>query len=370
MRHAVAALLVVVTLAGCKQEPPVPGRVEVVVDTAVQKPWRREQVFVGRLAAAEDVAIRTKVSGYLKEKTFREGEEVKAGDLLFRIDPAPVEAELRKAEAALKQAESARSLADANYKRGQEVFAKGAISASEIDKLKGAVNDADANLAAVKAQLDGATLNLGYTEVRAPVSGRIGASKVSVGDLVGPDSGGLVTLVSIDPVRVEFQVSEVVFLNALKKRREYEARGETPPPLHVSIEQSNGERYGREGVIDYVDNRINETTATLTVKASVPNPDGQLVVGQYVRVHVPAPQENPVLMIPQAALQSDQQGMFVLEVDAENAVRRRNVQVGERVEDRIIVTGGIAEGARLIVRGVQKVKTGQTVDVKPLPPQA
>jgi membrane fusion protein (multidrug efflux system) len=370
MRHALIAALVVVTLAGCKQAPPTPGPVEVVVDTAIQKTWRRETVFVGRLAAAEDVAIRTKVSGYLKEKAFREGDEVKAGDLLFRIDPAPVEAEVRKAEAALKQAESARSLAQANMKRGQEVFDKGAISASELDKLKGAMNDAEANLAAVKAQLDGARLNLGYTEVRAPVSGRIGASKASVGDLVGPDSGGLVTLVTVDPIRVEFQVSEVVFLNALKKRREYEARGETPPPLHVSVEQSNGERYGREGVIDYIDNRINETTATLTVKASVPNPEGQLVVGQYVRVHVPAPQEESVIMIPQAALQSDQQGMFVLEVDADNKVKRRNVTVGDRVEDRVIVIGGLAEGARLIVRGVQKVKTGQTVNVKALPPQA
>ncbi len=355
-------LLGVLLLAACQQQEASAPPPEVVVDVATLETYQPRLAYAGRLHAVEDVAIRARVNGYLKERAFHEGDLVKAGDVLYRIDPAPFEAELASAHAALVRAQAGVDVARRNYERGRDLLPRGAISVSEMDRLEGAMVEAEANLESAEAQVESARVNLSYTRITAPLSGRVGASQASVGDLVGPDAGALTTLVSIDPIRAHFQVSESLFLAMDSRRREIEAVDpEIVREVEVELELSDGSRYPHRGVLDFISNRIDELTGTIATRASVPNPEERLRPGQYVRIHVFLPVQEEVVMIPQAALQADQQGDFVLVVDAGDQVRRRTVEQGPRVAGKVIIREGLDDGERVVVRGIQRVRPGQLV---------
>lgn len=364
-------LLSLALIGACADEPPPPPMVEVVVDTVVLDPYQPKLSFVGRLHARDDVSIQAKVSGYLLSHNFREGELVAAGDLLYQIDPAEFEAQMSRARAALAKAKANQAVAYSNYKRGKDLLPDGNISASEMDQLTASKLEADANVESALAQIKTAEVSLSYTRILAPITGRIGRNEFSTGDLVGPNSGTLNTLVSIDPIQALFQLSEAIYVASVIERMGSDRTQEltdSVSDVRVLLELSNRQLYKEEGRIDYIANRISEDTGTLEARASIPNPDGHLVPGQYVRVILESETLLEALFVPQAAVQADQQGNFVLVVE-NDVVQRRNVVLDQRVDDKVVARQGLDEGDQVIVRGLQQVRPGQPVTTRPLPQQ-
>ncbi len=357
-------------LLACAEEPPPKSTVEVVVDKAEQRTYHPSTSFVGRLKATDDVDIQAKISGYLKSRDFTEGELVERGEMLFHIDPAQYEAALKQAEAELARARANQAVAERNYKRGQELLPKGAISVSEMDRLEAAKLEADAGVKSAQARVKAAEVDLSYTVIRAPISGRIGRSDFSRGDLIGPESGVLTTLVSLDPIKALFAVSESVYLASERRRRQLEEEGQPADlaAIKVTLELSDGELYGQSGHIDYLSNRIDEDTGTIEARASIPNSQGKLRPGQYVKVLLELPYEIDAVLVPQAAVQADQQGSFVMVVGTDNVVERRNVMLGDRLQQKVVINGDtVAAGERVVVRGLQRIRAGQTVKAREIP---
>ena len=361
---AVAAFSLV--LIACTPEPPPQRVVEVVVDEVVNEPYQPQSEYVGRLYAKDDVAIQAKVTGYLLSRDFQEGQLVEAGDTLFTIDDSEYQAALARAKADLAAAVANQANAQRNFNRGEELLPRGAISQAEMDNLTAKKLDADASIESANAQVASANVNIGYTVIHAPISGRIGRSKVSPGDLVGPNSGDLTTLVSIDPIEAMFQISEATYIAALSERMQGNPNLDALRTIEVTLEMTNGVIYPEVGRIDYFANRIDEATGTLETRASIPNPHSLLVPGQYVKVILQDSNLLEGLFIPQAAVQADQQGSFVLVVDGGNTVVRHNVELGDRFDDLVLVKKGVEEGERVIVRGLQQVRPGMPVQVKSL----
>jgi membrane fusion protein (multidrug efflux system) len=355
------ALALVLSLVACTEEVPEVRVVDVVVDEVLLEPYRPKSEYVGRLLAQDDVAIQAQVTGYLLSRDFAEGELVQAGDVLYTIDSSEYRAEMARAKADLAAAVANQANAARNYKRGKELLPKGAISESEMDNLTATKLDSDARIASSEAQITSAEVNLGFTTMTAPISGRIGRSMVSPGDLVGPTSGNLTTLVSIDPIEALFQVSEATYVSAIATRMGGELDPESVRNIEVSLEMTNGELYPEVGRIDYFANRIDATTGTLEARALIPNPHSLLVPGQYVRVILQDTNLLEGLFIPQSAVQADQQGGFALIVDTNSAVVRRNLELGHRLDDKILVIKGLSEGEQVIVRGLQQVRPGMVV---------
>ena len=363
---AVPLLLASLLLVACAEEAPPPQMVEVVVAEVVAEPYQPKSEYVGRLQARDDVAIEAKVSGYLLSRDFREGDYVARDQILYTIDSSEYEAALARAKAELAAAVANQANAERNYRRGQELLPRGAISEAEMDDLTAKKLDADAHIEAANAQIFSAEVNLGFTTIRAPISGRIGRSSVSVGDLVGPNTGSLTTLVSIDPIEAMFQVSEATYVAVISGRMEAGANVDALRNIEVTLELTNGIQYPEVGTIDYFANRVDRATGTLEARASIPNPHSALVPGQYVRVILKDTNLIEGLFLPQAAVQADQQGSFVLIVNGGSTVQRRNVELGDRFDDMVLVHKGVAEGDRVIVRGLQQVRAGMPVQVRSL----
>ncbi|MFT6680565.1 MAG: membrane fusion protein (multidrug efflux system) [Haliea salexigens] len=333
----------------------------VVVDTVRVEPYQAQSVYVGRLVARDDVTIRASVSGYLMERSFNEGEQVQAGDVLYVIDPSEYVAALAIARADLAAAKANQTNAQRNYQRGLELLPKSAISQVEMDNLTAQKLDADARIESAQAQVTAAEVNLGFTTIKAPISGRIGRSQVSPGDLVGPSSGDLTTLVSIDPIEALFQVSEATYIDQISQRVTANPTVDDLKNIEVTLELADGLQYPEVGQIDYFGNRIDAATGTMEARARIPNPYGLLVPGQYVRVTLQDTALKEGLFVPLAAVQADQQGTFALVVADDGTVQRSNAQLGERLDDMVLVTGGLQAGDRVIVRGLQQVRPGMPV---------
>lgn len=348
-------------LMACTEEPVVIPATEVVIDKVKEEPYRPTMSFVGRLQAENDVKIQAKVTGYLDSWHFNEGDIINKGDVLYEIDPAQFKADLSSANANLASAQAEVTVSKRNFLRGKELLPKGAISASEMDKLEAKKLQADANLEGAKAQVLAAEVNLGYTQVQAPINGRIGRSAFSAGDLIGPDSGVLTSLVSIDPMKALFQISESIYLARTNEMAKKSANGEPVEELVIRLELTDKSIYPHTGKMDYISNRIDENTGTLEARATIPNPDGFLRPGQYVRVLVETPFDVPTKMIPQSAVQADQQGNYIFSVGPDNKVLRKNIEVGQRVGSRVVVMKGLADGEVVVVQGLQKVRPGQVV---------
>lgn len=364
-------LLTIVTLIACSEEAQQRPPVQVVIDEVVSEPYQPKSEYVGRLQARDDVGIEAKVTGYLLTRDFREGQFVERDQILYTIESSEYEAALARARADLASAVANQANAERNYKRGMELLPRGAISQAEMDDLTAKKLDADARIESANAQIFSAEVNLGFTTIRAPISGRIGRSIASVGDLVGPTSGNLTTLVSIDPIEALFTISEATYVAAISGRMSDGANVDALRDIEVTLELTNGVVYPEVGMIDYIANRVDQTTGTLESRASIPNPHSALVPGQYVRVILKSTTLLYGLFLPQAAVQADQQGSFVLIVDGGSVVQRRNVELGDRFDDLVLVKKGVEEGDRAIVRGLQQVRPGMPVQVRSLSePQA
>lgn len=352
--------VLLITSACSDDSDQAPPAIEVVVTDVQLLPYQRRNSYVGRLEAAQDVTIQAKVSGYLKQRFFAEGQHISKGAKLYAIDPATFEASKEQAEAEIESGKAKVKVATRNYQRGEQLVTSGVISASQMDELEGTYFEAIAALKAAEAVYDKALINFNDTIITAPISGQIGRSKYYVGDLVNPESGELTTIVNTQTVNAVFSINQKMLLQ-IHQSNINEEDLPTATDVEVLIKLSDDSIYPHKGALDFLDNRIDEATGTVRVTAIIPNPDGYLRHGQYVRVIVQAAESVAALMIPQATVQSDQLGNFVLVVSPNKVVNRAEVKLGQRVDEKVIVIDGLSEGQRLILQGIQKVRIGQTV---------
>lgn len=367
IRNPLPLWLCAATLCACGGGEPPPAPPPPAVEYRVVEPQAvaTRFEFVARTRAREDTAIRAQISGTITERRFDEGEGVAEGDLLFRIDPRPYQAALNSAQADLSSAVTALEVAERNLARGLELEPDGYISASEMDQLRGTRDSSIASKEAAEAALEQAQINLDFTEVRAPFSGRAGRSELSIGDLVSPGGEPLVTLVQIDPMLVDFDISEQILANSMIENQRRAAEGLAPFEYTPRLQLVTGDPYPHVGRIDYANNRVNASTGTVTVTAAFPNPDNLLLPGQFTRVFVERDDIQDRLVIPQSAVLEDMQGRYVYIVDDENRVQRRNVTLGQREGVDWVVESGLEAGNRVIVNGIQKVRPNMPVTASP-----
>lgn len=357
-------LLAALLLAGCdahgEPQAAAPPPPEVDVATVAAEPITLTETFTGRIEAPETVALRPRVSGYVDEIAFTEGQLVKAGDLLLRIDPRPYAARVDAAKAALAQARSQRQLADVEASRSRRLIGRHMISQEQHDQRQAAAQDARAREAQARAALTSAELDLEYTRVIAPVAGRIGRALVTRGNLASADQTLLTTLVSVDPLYVYFDSNESGAENTLAS-----VDPDHPVAVRVSLTGENG--FPHRGRLDFVDNRIDPTTGTLTYRAVLDNPDGRIRPGQFARVEMPVAALTAALLIDRQAVLTNQDRRFVYRVADDNSVTPQPVVTGAAVGDRVVIRDGLAPGDRIVVNGTQKIfAPGMTISPHPV----
>lgn len=362
----VALLSSLLAACGQSEAPPAAPPPAVEYREVTLEPVATVFEFVARTRAREDAQVRAQVSGVIIERSFEEGQRVEKDDVLFRIDPRPYEAALASAEALLHRAESNLKVAQQNLDRGEELIEDKFISAAEMDQLRGDRDQAIAALEEARASVLTAQINLDFTEVRAPFTGTAGRANISTGDLVNPSSGPLVSLVQLDPMLVDFDVAEQALVQNLANNQRRAEEGLPPVEFTPRLKLGTGDMYPIDGVIDYADNRINPTTGTVTITARFPNPEGLLYPGQFARVQVRRGEAAPAMLIPQPSVLEDMQGRYVFIVQDDNTVARRNVTLGQREGIAWVVQEGLEEGDRVIVNGIQKVRSGMTVNATPV----
>lgn len=353
-------------IAGCEGEqeaaqaaPPPPA---VGVAEVESREVRRAYEFVGRIEAVDTVDLRARVEGFLQSRFFREGDNVVTGALLFAIEEEQYEAEVERLEAAVARAEAEVLNAEQQLRRGEELLANQNISPATVDERRAAFAMAKADVLAQQAALRQAEINLGYTDIRAPISGKIGRTPFTEGDLVGPGSGVIATIVSQDPIYVTFPVSYTQ-LRAIRAWREdgSEPDDESLVDIEFSLELPGGGAYPHTGRWDFTSSQVDEGTDTVQMRAVFPNPERILIDGQFANVVLRAQEAGPRLVVPLAALQVDQAGRYVLVVVGGNEVEQRRVTTGQEQGTDVVVESGLEAGERVIVEGLQKVRPGQVV---------
>lgn len=351
-------------LAGCKEDTketaaPPPS---VSVAAVVSKDVRQNANYVGQVAAIDKVGLVARVSGFLEEKLVPDGSVVKKGDLVFKIEKDQYKAAVQKAEADLASAKADEALKAADEKRDKDLLQKGHVSEAAYEATLAQMQQAEASVAAAHAALASSELDLSYTDVTAPFPGQIGKTTYSVGEVVGPTAEPLASLVSLAPVYVNFSVSEAQYLNAVKTHGIDSAKLDDGATPDLSLILPNGDSLGETGKIVFIDNRVDSRTGTISFRGQFANEDGSLLDGTYVTVNIAAPEQTKALLVPQAAIQRDQKGSFVLAISKEETVEQRYVDLGDQVEGEFIVKSGLQEGERVIVQGLQKVRPGVPVN--------
>jgi membrane fusion protein (multidrug efflux system) len=353
-------------LLGCNEEklsPPssAPAQAPAVIVVPVdRRPVTQTLDFVGRVEALEKVEIRARVTGFLRDRHFREGQLVKEGDLLFTIEREPFEAEVGVRQAKIESAEAALTYATYQVERGRELVRTNAIPRATLDQRIAEQGVAAASLSGAKADLRLAEVNLSYTEIRSPIEGRIGRAAITRGNVVSPDSGVLTTVVRQDPIRVIFPVSQRQLLDI---RRSYQGQG--AEAVRVRVRLPDGTTYDQLGRVNFIDVQTDRATDTALVQAQIPNPDGVLSDGQFVGLAVEGEEPQQALVIPQAAIQIDQAGPFVLVVGEGNKVEQRRVKLSRGPAGQSVVESGIEPGTLVITEGAQRARPGSVVAPKP-----
>lgn len=352
---AAAALFAAAMVAPAAAQAPV-GTVY-----AERKPIAATADFVGRIEATDRVQIRARVQGYLERMLFTEGDFVKVGAPLYRIEQAPFQAAVEQAQAALDRSKAEKILTAVQLERQEKLMEQNSTAASARDQARAADEEAAATILANQASLDIAKINLGYTEITAPISGKISKTNVTIGNVVGPDSGALTLLVSEDPMYVTFPVSQVDLLKVEKREHLLDIRN-----VKVKIRFADGSTYKHEGTVNFVDVSVDRYTDTVLVRATMPNPDGLLIDGQLVSVTLESGKPEEKVVVPQSALIADQEGIYVFVVEDGKAVVRR-ITVGAEEGPNIVVEKGLQGGEQVIVAGIQSVRPGQPVQASPMP---
>jgi RND family efflux transporter MFP subunit len=361
-----AALALV--LAGCgegapKQAAPPPPTVTVAKPT--QKTVTDFDEYVGRFIAVDMVEIRARVSGYLDKVQFKDGQIVKQGDLLFSIDRRPFEATLAQTRANLAQSRANLAFATSDLARASQLVRDRTITEQTFDQRTQAKSVAEASVAAQEAAVRQAELDLQFTELKAPVGGRIGDRRVSEGNLVTGGTGGnttlLATIVSIDPIRFEFTFDEASFLRYERLGKEGKDSASRGPGLDIAVRLIDESEFAHPGKMDFVDNVIERASGTIRGRAVLPNPNGVFTPGMFGRVRVPGSAPYDALLLPDAAIGSEQVRKFVLVVDNENVARTKYVTLGQLVGDLRVIKEGVAADDRVIVNGLMRARPGVKV---------
>lgn len=354
----IAALLGLVLLAGCdtqadsaQQAPPPP---EVSVAEVVIKNVRFWDEFTGHVEAVETVELRPRVSGHIEHINYTEGETVDKGDVLFVIDQRPYRAELARAEADLQRAQARAELARAEAARAETLAQTRAISREELDQRRAAASEAEADVLAARAVVETASLNMEYTEVRAPIAGRTGRALITEGNLVS-DATPLTTIVSLDRVHVHFFADEQTYLqyDAMARSGERLSSREERTPVRVGLASDIG--YPYEGEVDFVDNRLDASAGTILMRAVLDNRDGQFAPGMFARVQLRGQGSDDAVLIDGKAVLTDQDRKYVYVVDDQGVAVRKDIELGRIAEGLRVVESGLAPGDRVVVRGTQRI---------------
>lgn len=362
-------LLAIVGLAGCEgSAPPTPTSKppEVFVNLPVTKSVREYEDFTGQTQAIHTIEVRARVSGYLSKVNFEEGAEVREGDSLFEIDPRPYQAELARTKANVAQCEAHRKRLNYDYQRSRRLLPTGALAREDYDKIVGDLAEAEAAVGVAKAQQETADLNVGYTKVKAPISGRISRRLIDPWNMVKSDETPLTTIVSLDPIYANFDVDEANALrlvrqgkiNLLQKKSDH---SQNPESLDVSLGLGDEEDFPHLGRVDFVDNQIDASTGTLRMRGVFSNPDRLLSPGLFVRIRLPMGDSHPALLVSEQALGRDQAQKFVYVVNSEEKVEYRRVKVGRLYDGLREITEGLSSKDRVIVSGLQRVRPDQEV---------
>lgn len=367
---SLAAVLALTT--GCPREKaaaPPPPPAKVTTSPPQLQTVTNWDEYPGHIEAVETVEVRPRVSGYIDSVHFQDGAEVKAGDLLFVIDPRPYQAELDRAQAQRQLAESKLELARNDLKRAEGLRGTKAISEEEYDSRSKAVPEAEAAVAAAKAQEVSARINLEFTQIKAPISGKIGRLLVTPGNLVQLQGNNgaatlLATIVSMDPVYCYFDVEEGAFV---KYRPNSQATLGTESksdavPCEVGLVNEDG--FAHRGQLDFFDNQVNPKTGTIRLRAVFPNPDRALVPGMFANARVMAGAPEPALLVPDAAVQSDQGYKYLYVVGADSKVERRDIVLGRAHGQFRAVTKGLTPGDNIIINGLMMLRPGAKVDAQ------
>jgi membrane fusion protein, multidrug efflux system len=355
---AIFALGLSFVVAAQAQQPAAPT---VSVITAEKRPVTESVRFVGRIQAIERVDVRARVTGFLEEVLFQDGDRVKTGAPLYRIEKGPFEAAVEQAKATLLRAQAQLDNATIQRHRAEDLLRSSSGSVATRDDRVAAEKAAQGDVAAAEAALKTADINLAYTDINSPIDGRIGRTALTRGNVVGPDSGVLTTIVSSDPMYVTFPVSQREFVRIFPPGRDGQAAIKNSK---VVVQMSNGPVYPHTGKIDFVDVKVDQATDTISVRATLPNPDGRLADGQLVQVSVEGDKPEERIVVPQAALIADQQGIYVFIVENEKAVIRR-VKVGQTVGGSIVITEGLSGGELVVTSGMQGLRPGLAVMAVP-----
>jgi membrane fusion protein, multidrug efflux system len=328
---------------------------EVDVATVLAQTITDWQNYSGRLEAIDHVDVRPLVPGAIVAVHFKDGALVKKGDPLFTIDPRPYLAEVDRAAAQLAAAQARAAYTSTDAARADRLLADNAIAKRDYDEKQNASREAAAGVKAAKAALEAAEVNLGYTRVTAPVAGRVSRAELTVGNVVtaGANAPLLTTLVSVSPIYASFDVDEQTYLQYLGRDR----NGKVP----VALGLANEDGYSRKGTVTSVDNRLDTSSGTIRVRASIDNADGALVPGLYARVKVGGGEAHPAILIDDGAIGTDQARKFVLVVDNANRVSYREVKLGGLHDGLRVVTAGLKAGERIVVNGLQRTRPNDTV---------
>jgi RND family efflux transporter MFP subunit len=364
----VTLLMLATALAGCgdsQRAAPAPPPPTVTVAKPVQNNIVDHDEYVGRFVAVDAVEVRARVSGYLEGVHFKDGQIVKQGDLLFTIDKRPFQNALDQARANLQLARSNLTYAEADLTRGRQLVRDKTITDQVFEQRSQAKRNAEAAVAANEAAVRQAELDLEFTELRAPVAGRIGDRRVTPGNLITGGTAGnttlLATIVSLDPIRLEFSFDEASYLRyerLSQTGREVTGRDGS---VIVSLRLIDEAEFIHRGYMDFVDNVIDKSTGTIRARAVFSNPEGVFTPGMFARVRVPGSPAYPALLVPDAAIASEQARKFVLVVDGDNVAHQRYVTLGALMRDLRVIKDGLKPEDRIVVNGLMRARPGSKV---------
>ena len=368
VRLGVTAIAVLCVTVACSEKPAPtpPPPPEVYVSDVVQKDVPEYLELVGQTIGYQDVDIRARVEGVLETINYQEGTFVHKGDLLYQIDPKPLEATLAAAKADVSTAQAHLDKATNDVNRYTPLVAKQAVSVQELDNAKADKDAASAQILAAKAAVDRATLDLGYTKIYSPIDGLVGTTQVKPGNFVGRGDATLLTTVSqIDPIIFKVGITEADYLRVMQNDPRKTGAAATAAGIELTL--ADGTAYPEKGKLGPVDRQVNSTTGTLGIQLIFPNPQNVLRPGAYGRARMLLDNIAGALLVPQRAVQELQGIYSVAVVNADNTVAFKNVKVGPRVDSSWVITDGLKAGDRVVVEGLQRIRDGITVTAKPTP---